>query len=189
MDEQAMRLVERDGRAALVSPGVGLFTCALPAGAVLTPGLRAGVLTTLGRPVALVVPPGARGVVTSERPELVRAPVGYGSVLYELAPLEADARATGEAPPEPVSDALVVRAPSSGRFYRRPAPDAPCLVDEGDTLEEGRPIGLIEIMKTFHHVHYRAAGVLPHRARLVRFLAPDGGDVHEGDALIEVAPA
>ena len=83
--------------------------------------------------------------------------------------------------------ALVFASPSSGRFFHRPSPDAPPFVEEGVTLEPGRAIGLIEIMKTFHQVHYRPDGTLPARATLVRFVAADGDDVREGEGLIEVA--
>lgn len=153
------------------------------------PGQAAGVLTTLGRSQTLTVPDGVRGLVTSERPELVHAPVGFGTVLYELAPL-----AAGEGVVEADEEAgafdgtLVYGAPSSGRFYHCPGPDAPLFVTEGDTLEDGAPFGLIEIMKTFHQVHYRPGGKLPARAKLVRFVAADGADVRENDPLIEVAP-
>jgi hypothetical protein len=43
-------------------------------------------------------------------------------------------------------------------------------------------------MKTFTQVVYRADGVLPERARAVRWLAADGSDVNEGDPLLEIAP-
>jgi len=188
MDTLPLRLLRDGDRLRLVSPGVGLFTCALGTGCAVVPEQVAGVLTTLGRSVALTVPEGARGLITSERPELVHAPVGYGTLLYELAPLEAGETAVEFDDDDATDDALVYGAPSSGRFYRRPSPDAPLFVAEGETIEDGAPFGLIEIMKTFHQVHYRAKGKLPSRAKLVRFVAADGADVRENEPLIEVAP-
>jgi biotin carboxyl carrier protein len=188
MDRLPM-LFDRE-RLTLGSPGVGTFTCALPKGAVVTAGLAAGVRTTLGRSIELVVPDVPPCAITSQRPDLVRAPVGYGTVLYELVPLDARA-AAGElraASGAPAHDALLLRAASSGRFYRRAAPDAPAFAEDGALIEDGRPVGLLEVMKTFTHVHYKAAGGLPPRARIVRFLAADAGDVREGDALLEVEP-
>src|SRR5688572_19734661 len=82
-----------------------------------------------------------------------------------------------------------LRAPQSGRFYHRPAPGEPAFADAGAPLADGQPIGLIEVMKTFTHVPYSAGAGLPARARLVRFVASDGGDVRQGDPLIEVGPA
>jgi hypothetical protein len=44
-------------------------------------------------------------------------------------------------------------------------------------------------MKTFTHLVYRADGELPERARLVRFAVPDGGEVVDGAALLELERA
>jgi len=86
-------------------------------------------------------------------------------------------------------DGLVLRSPQAGRFYHRASPAEAPFVTVGAVIEEGRSIGLIEVMKTFSHVPYRSAGRLPSRARVVRFLAGDGADVKPGDGLIEVEPA
>ena len=59
----------------------------------------------------------------------------------------------------------------------------------GDLLSEGHTLGLIEVMKTFTHLHYAPNDALPASAKVVRMLAEDGDEVSEGDPLIEVAPA
>ncbi len=182
-------LLGREGeRIVLRSPEVGLFTCALPPGALLAPRAAAGVLHSLGRRFDLVAPSGAAGRVVNARPERVLAPVGYGTVLYELAPLEEVVSvATTASTPEAASGALFFRAPCSGRFWQRPAPTDESFVRAGDLIEDGRTLGLIEVMKTFTHVVYRPGGELPARARMVRFLVADGGEVEDGGALLELA--
>lgn len=191
--EERMELRARadEGRLRLLSPGVGLFTCAAPAGRVLTAGEVAGRLIVLGRAVALVVPAGVAGVVRSAAPERVHEPVGWDSVLYELEGLDAaGALAAGPAADEDASAAgPVLRAPHTGRFWHRPSPGDPPLVEAGAEIAEGDAVGLIEVMKTFARVPYRAAGGLPPRARVVRMLAGDGEDVAEGAPLLEVEPA
>src|SRR5688572_9806745 len=82
----------------LRSPEVGLFTRALPPGSLLAPRATAGVLHSLGRRFELVVPAGATGRVLNARSERVLAPVGYGTMLYELATLEALTSAAAETP-------------------------------------------------------------------------------------------
>lgn len=187
-------LVERDpdrgagARLRLLAPAVGLWTEAPAQGAALAPGQPAGVLASLGREAVLLVPEGAHGVVVSARPERVRAAVGYGDVLLELDVSGVAAQSPGAAAARETSGA-VVRASQSGRFYRRTAPAEPPLVDVGAVLEEGRPLGLIEVMKTFSHVVYRATGGLPPRARVTRVLAADGSDLDVGTPLLEVEPA
>jgi acetyl-CoA carboxylase biotin carboxyl carrier protein len=78
---------------------------------------------------------------------------------------------------------LVFRAPTSGRFYGRAAPDKPPFVSAGEELAPGATICLLEVMKTFHRVTYGGAG-LPERARVERVLVADGDDVSAGDPLL-----
>lgn len=182
-------LEESGGSLRLCSPEVGWFTEALPRGAEIVPGQRAGSLVSLGRIFDLRVPAGAGGVVTSSPSDRVHEPVGFGQVLYELAP----ASTAKHAPrPEKVEEirggALVLRAPQAGRFYHRPSPSEPPFVAAGAVVEDGQPVGMIEVMKTFSHVPYRASGGLPRRAKIVRVIAGDGADVKPGEALIEVVP-
>lgn len=190
MSEPLELLLERAGeRLLLRSPEVGLFTRALPPGTPLVAGAPAGLLYSLGRRFELRVPAGVSGTVASARPEPVEAPVDHGAVLYELVPLAAAAEASvaGRAAPA-AAEGLIFPAPYSGRFWHRPAPGDPAFVREGEVLEDGQTLGLIEVMKTFTHLVYRAGGTLPARARLVRFLVPDGGEAKDGGALLALEP-
>ena len=45
-----------------------------------------------------------------------------------------------------------VRAPMSGVFYRRPAPDQPAYVEVGDTVKKKQVLALLETMKVFQKV-------------------------------------
>ena len=188
MDAETTLLLRRDGeRTLLLSPAVGLFTEALAPGSLVGPGQGAGSLLAAGRTTRLVAPAGAVGRVTSERPGRVQAPVGYGEVLYELAPIDAGQAADEEAAGGSEAG-LVLRAPQTGRFYHRPSPDEPPYAEVGGVLDAGQAIGLLEVMKTFSQVTYEAKGGLPTRARLVRWLVEDGAEIRSGDALLEVEP-
>src|SRR5262245_23311584 len=167
----------------LRSPEVGTFTRALPRGALLQPGAEAGVLESLGRAFALVVPDGASGRVASDRPAGVHEPVGYGTVLYELEPITAEGAAQRDATPArgaasstASSAGLVFRAPYSGRFWHRPSPQDPAFVREGDGIRAGSTLGLLEVMKTFTHLAYAPGSALPERATVVRMLVADGAE-------------
>jgi acetyl-CoA carboxylase biotin carboxyl carrier protein len=188
--ERALELLPgREGEHVLLrSPEVGTFTCALPAGTLLAPLTRAGVLHSLGRRFDLVVPAGVAGRVVNAPPERVLEPVGYGTVLYELAPLEGAAPATAPISSGTEDRSLVFPAPHSGRFWQRPAPNEPPFVRAGEHVEDGQTIGLIEVMKTFTHVVYRPGGALPPRARVAQILVDDGGEVEEGGALLALEP-
>ncbi|MCM3768698.1 acetyl-CoA carboxylase [Neobacillus niacini] len=51
-------------------------------------------------------------------------------------------------------------APLPGVFYRRPSPDQPEYVREGDQVNPGDIVGLIEIMKTFYELKAEESGVV-----------------------------
>ena len=53
-----------------------------------------------------------------------------------------------------------IRSPIPGIFYRRPSPDEPEFVQEGDSVEAGAVVGLVEVMKQFHDVVADEAGTV-----------------------------
>ena len=73
-----------------------------------------------------------------------------------------------------------ILSPLPGTFYRKPAPDKPEYKNEGDQVQAGEVIGLIEVMKSFHEVHADSAG------RLVNFLADNEEPVMAGQPLAEI---
>lgn len=171
----------------LCAPEVGLYTNAPSPGALLQPGEVCGVINRLGQTHDLVVPPGARGRVTNAVPSKVHEPVDFGRVLVSLEPIgdtETDQTTQGES--EASASGLALFAPITGRFWHRPSPDEPAFCQVGDELEPGAVVGLVEIMKTFTQVTYSTTGGLPAKARVTRMCVPDGGEVTEGEALIEV---
>ncbi len=99
-----------------------------------------------------------------------------GAGVAPAAPVEPPA---GEATPP--GDDLTIAAPFIGVFYRGARPGDPPLVAPGDTVEPDQPLGLIEVMKTFHEV---TAG---RRARVVAVLAEDAAPVEYGQPLFELA--
>lgn len=64
-----------------------------------------------------------------------------------------------------------------GTFYRASAPDAAVFVEEGDRVEDGQTLGLLEAMKTFNPVEADCAG------RITAILVADGASVEAGTPL------
>jgi acetyl-CoA carboxylase biotin carboxyl carrier protein len=75
-----------------------------------------------------------------------------------------------------------VVSPMTGVFYRAASPDAPPFIEEGDRVEEGQPVGLIEAMKVFSEIPADREG------RVVRILATTGTLISQGDPLMLVDP-
>lgn len=53
-----------------------------------------------------------------------------------------------------------VLSPIPGVFYRKPSPDEPDYVNEGDTVSVGQVIGLVEVMKSYYEIKAEADGVI-----------------------------
>jgi acetyl-CoA carboxylase biotin carboxyl carrier protein len=180
----------------LRSPAPGWFRPLAPLAAWSTPGTPIGTLDVLGRTHLLVVPRGVAGAteapeslpVDAAAPALSPRAVGYRDPIVRLSSqtqggaISADAAAPASAT-APTADGLVFRAPTSGRFYGRSAPDKPPFVAPGAQLAHGATICLLEVMKTFHRVTYGGPG-LPDTARVRSVLVADGDDVNAGDPLL-----
>jgi len=171
----------------LTSPGVGRLHAPLTEGAVVGPGTPVGALERAGAHEQLVVPPGVAGVVRGA-PAAGQA-VAHGEALLRIAPAGLEA-AGGPAGAEDAATAeRVLRAPQVGRFYHRPGPDQPAYVQPGDTLEPGRTVGLIEVMKTFFQVRVgdpNVSGGLSAPLEAVRYLVADGAEVDRGQPIVEL---
>jgi acetyl-CoA carboxylase biotin carboxyl carrier protein len=70
-----------------------------------------------------------------------------------------------------------IKAPLPGTFYRRPDPGADAFVDEGDSVQAGDVVGLVEIMKSFHEVKADEGGTVE------RFLVENEDTVEAGQDL------
>ena len=75
-----------------------------------------------------------------------------------------------------------VRSPMVGTFYRTPTPGAPPYVEEGDKVEEGQTLCLIEVMKLFNEIPSPTAG------RVKRILVEHGGGVEYDEIVMEIEP-
>lgn len=55
--------------------------------------------------------------------------------------------------------AKTVKSPMPGTFFRRPDPESPYYIEEGDSISAGDTIGLVEVMKSFHEIKAEEEGV------------------------------
>ena len=114
--------------------------------------------------------PGARTAApaASPMPAAAPAPAPAPSSLGNLADLP--------------QDAIILRAPNLGTFYRSPKPGAPSYVEVGALVAEGDELCLIEVMKLFTAVR----AIAPSRIHAV--LVEDGAMVEAGRPLFAVLP-
>lgn len=93
-------------------------------------------------------------------------------------PLKAEA-----APPEEgCKNCVEVKAPIVGTFYRAPAPDAPPYVKEGDRVEKGQVLCIIEAMKLMNEIESEVSGIVR------KILVQNGEPVEYGQPLFLIEP-
>jgi acetyl-CoA carboxylase biotin carboxyl carrier protein len=90
--------------------------------------------------------------------------------------------AAGEAAAEEEPGLVGVVTPLAGAFYAAPSPDEPPYVREGDEVEAGQVVGLVEAMKVFNELHVEVAGTV------VQVLAKTGDMVQAGQVVVKVRP-
>ncbi|GAB2458496.1 acetyl-CoA carboxylase [Comamonas humi] len=76
-----------------------------------------------------------------------------------------------------------IQSPLPGTFYRSAAPGQPSFKNEGDMVQVGDVIGLIEVMKQFSEVNAEVAG------KLVKFHADNESPVDAGAPLVDIEAA
>jgi len=73
-----------------------------------------------------------------------------------------------------------IKSPLPGVFYRRPDPASEPFVTEGDRVEPGDVLGLVEIMKSFHEITSEISGTV------LRFFVDNEGAVDIGQPIVEL---
>ncbi|MBN1674409.1 MAG: pyruvate carboxylase subunit B [Kiritimatiellae bacterium] len=96
--------------------------------------------------------------------------------------LEPGPVAAAEAEPEPEPGAAgngqTINAPLNGTLYRSPGPGKPTLANEGDEVEQGAAVCIVEAMKLFNEI------TAPCKCRLLKFLVEHGQPVKKDDPLV-----
>lgn len=95
------------------------------------------------------------------------------------------AAAAGSAPTPPAVDPSLVEitSPMVGTFYSSPAPDEPPFVANGDRIQSGQTVCIIEAMKLMNEIEAEVSG------EIVDILVENAEPVEFGQPLMRVRPA
>lgn len=100
------------------------------------------------------------------------------------APLVEDSAALARPEPAtvvaPVAYKRTINAPLVGKFYMSPGQGKQTFVKEGDTVEEGAKVCIVEAMKLFNEI------TSPVKCRIVKILAEDGKGVEKDQPLMAI---
>jgi len=121
---------------------------------------------------------GLRVRVVRQRPNAAPAPGDAGELLGAAVLTKAEAPGRAEA----AAGLVTLEAPMVGTFYRAPAPDADPFVREGDLVEEGQSLCIIEAMKLMNEIEAKVAG------RVAKILVDNGQPVEYGQPLFLIEP-
>ncbi|MGD2125435.1 MAG: DUF2118 domain-containing protein [Desulfobacteraceae bacterium] len=80
------------------------------------------------------------------------------------------------------SKRIEVRAPMSGVFYRRPAPENPPYVKEGDQVKKKQVLALLETMKVFQKIKSPVNGTI------VEIVAENEATLKDDDLMFIIEP-
>jgi len=75
---------------------------------------------------------------------------------------------------------IEVRAPMSGVFYRKPAPDQPPYVEVGDNVKKKQILALLETMKVFQKIKSPVDG------RIIEIVARNEAPLKDGDLMFVI---
>jgi acetyl-CoA carboxylase biotin carboxyl carrier protein len=99
-------------------------------------------------------------------------------------PTQPGAKGSAAANAAPEMAGLVpIESPMVGTFYRAPAPGAELYVKEGDSIQKGAVVCIIEAMKLMNEIETDVAG------RVMKVMVENGQPVEFGQALFLVEPA
>ena len=180
----------KDSRHLVLSPAVGYYSAQPRQGSFLTAGSFIGRIKVLNTSYDLHLPEGVYGRVVSDEEQDFVVPVEYGQMLFRLNP---DENLAGLETPTARSETrkeagtlseegFVVTAFTTGIFYAKPSPDSPPFVAEGQEIEKGKAMGLIEVMKTFNHIIFHGTDNAD-TGKIKRVLVKDSQEVKQGQPL------
>lgn len=101
----------------------------------------------------------------------------------EAVPLPEESKSPAAAEIEETSlNTLEIIAPLVGTFYQSAKPGAPAFVKEGDSIQVGQTICIIEAMKIFNEIESEVTG------KVVKIIVNDSSPVEYGQPLMLVEP-
>jgi len=122
----------------------------------------------------------------------VQAPMPMPQMISQPAPQQIAAPQQATAPaaaqaPQPATanngNAVTIKSPMIGTFYRSPSPDKPSFVNVGDEIKQGDVLCIIEAMKLFNEIESEVSG------KIIKMLADDASPVEYDQPLFLVEPA
>jgi acetyl-CoA carboxylase biotin carboxyl carrier protein len=109
----------------------------------------------------------------NEGKQFIAAPV-------KMQPAAAEAVAAEQPKQEVAALGETIKSPITGVFYKSPSPSSPAFVKDGDVVETGKTLCIIEAMKVMNEIK------ATFKVKIIKILAENGKPVNSGQDLFEV---
>jgi acetyl-CoA carboxylase biotin carboxyl carrier protein len=143
------------------------YEIALKRGAELLSNSSMGSMNGMGGMLGFAAP--SAPVIPSSAPVAPATPVTEPSSAPVAVPVAAPLESTAHLTP--------VKAPIVGTYYSSPSPDAAVFVKEGDRIEKGQVLCILEAMKLMNEIESEVAGIVR------KILVQNGNPVEYGQDL------
>jgi len=176
----------------ILSPQIGYYFLTPKKGALLKGGDFIGKIKVLNSIYNLYLPENVYGKVEMNQEMDKLFNVEYKQLLFCLNPeimkTETKDKSVVTAVEEEIEkeDGFVVTAFSNGVFYRQSSPDSPPYVKEGQKIEKGKTLGLIEVMKVFIPIDFQGTDTSD-SGIVKKILVKDASEVKSGQPLFLIS--
>ena len=109
---------------------------------------------------------------------VMRPAVEYRMPAVPAVPVPADGSAANAQ-----NNLKLISSPMVGTFYRAPSPESPPFVDQGQTVEVGQVVCIVEAMKLMNEIKSEVRG------KIVKIAVDNAEPVEFGQTLFEIEPA
>ena len=186
-------LLTRDQNNELNAPHVGIFYPTVSENTVCQGGDTLGLLDIVGVRVPILIPESV-GVVRIQGVSKSPVHCGYNSKIVSFISLHAtdsqgdiiagNFNSSSVQTDRPSPTSYSVDAPIDGTVYYAPSPENPPFVQEGQIVNPGDIIALVEVMKFFYEIHYEGTAC----ANAVKKPHQDGDSIEAGAPLWWLEP-
>jgi len=111
---------------------------------------------------------------------LISAPVTVSAPSSTSAPTHAAPAPKSAAPVAAAPAGPSINAPLNGTFYRSPGPGKPEFAKEGDVVESGATVCIVEAMKLFNPIK------APYKCKIVKMLVEHGKAVKKDEPMVSI---
>ncbi|MEN8154828.1 MAG: biotin/lipoyl-containing protein [Acidobacteriota bacterium] len=183
------KVQQNEGEITILSPAVGIFRKKFKNGDFLCNNAHIGNITILNKDYNVFLPENISGIISFMDDNRIEIPVGYKDKLFSLKdPGSLKKIETKPSENENVSSGndIIIKAFTTGIFYRKPAPESPPFVEKGSVIKRGELLGLIEVMKSFNQIIFSKESDME-EGIIKKILVEDSREVKSGDPLFIIS--